>query len=54
MGYPRYGDLISNALFNVYQDGTTLTPDVGGNATTAQFTKKVIQEVERLDRERIV
>jgi isocitrate dehydrogenase (NAD+) len=49
MGFPRYGDLISNALFNVYSEGQVLTPDVGGNATTQQFTDRVIQEIQKLD-----
>jgi isocitrate dehydrogenase (NAD+) len=51
MGYQRFGDIISNALYNVYLEGKVLTPDVGGNATTKQFTDRVIAEVEKLDGE---
>lgn len=49
MGYPRFGDLISEALYNVYEEGQVLTPDVGGNATCEQFTNRVIEEVQKLD-----
>lgn len=49
MGFPRYGDLISNALFNVYSEGEHLTPDVGGKATTREFVDRVIEEIHKLD-----
>src|ERR1700735_2919537 len=38
---------IENALQRVYHEGKTLTSDVGGKATTAQFTEAVIQAVEK-------
>jgi isocitrate/isopropylmalate dehydrogenase len=31
----------------VYRDGRTLTPDVGGKATTAEFTQAIIRAMER-------
>jgi len=34
---------------NVYREGKVLTADVGGQAGTRQFTKRVIREIERLD-----
>jgi len=37
-----------DALQRVYRDGRTLTPDVGGKATTAEFTHAVIHAIEEL------
>ena len=48
-GLPRFGDLINEAIMNVYEEGRVLTRDVGGTATTQEFTKRIIQEVESLD-----
>lgn len=50
MGYPRFGDLISTALYNVYLEGKYLTPDVGGSSTSTEFTDRMIQEVISLDK----
>ena len=36
---------IEAALHRVYREGKTRTPDVGGSATTAQFTQAVIAEL---------
>jgi len=38
---------IENALHKVYRDGDSLTHDVGGSATTAQFTEALIRAIER-------
>lgn len=38
---------IDAALRKVYSDGTSLTKDVGGSATTAQFTLAVINSLEK-------
>src|SRR5271154_5195981 len=38
---------IENALQRVYREGRTLTSDVGGKATTAEFTAAVIRAVEK-------
>jgi isocitrate dehydrogenase (NAD+) len=37
---------IENALHIVYREGKTLTPDVGGKATTIEFTEAVIREFQ--------
>lgn len=49
LGLPRFGDLINEALLNVYYEGRVLTEDVGGRATTKQFTDRVIREIQTLD-----
>lgn len=46
MGYQRFAQVIQGALMNVYQEGKVLTKDVGGTATTQEFTSRVIQEIE--------
>lgn len=37
---------IENALHKVYREGKTLTPDVGGQSTTVEFTDAVIGEFQ--------
>jgi isocitrate dehydrogenase (NAD+) len=37
---------IRNALFKVYREGKTLTRDVGGTATTAEFTESIVRALE--------
>jgi isocitrate dehydrogenase (NAD+) len=37
---------IRNALYKVYREGKTLTRDVGGTATTAEFTDSVVRAIE--------
>lgn len=54
IGYPRFGELIQQAIFNVYLEGKHLTADVGGTAGTREFTRRVIQEIEYLDSAGIV
>jgi isocitrate dehydrogenase (NAD+) len=49
MGYQRFSNLIETAVIDVYEEGKVLTPDVGGTATTEQFTNRVIQEIEFLN-----
>ena len=49
MGYPRFSKLIETAVTNVYLEGKILTPDVGGKATTDQFTDRVVQEINILN-----
>lgn len=46
---PRFGDLIFKSLSNVYAEGKCLTPDVGGTASATQFTKRVLEEINKLD-----
>lgn len=48
-GLPRFGDLISDSVLNVYKEGKVLTPDVGGKSSTSDFTKRVVEEVQKLD-----
>jgi isocitrate dehydrogenase (NAD+) len=50
LNLPRFGDLIFKGLWNVYEEGKYLTPDVGGTATTSQFTERLIREVKELDK----
>jgi isocitrate dehydrogenase (NAD+) len=37
---------IQNALHQVYREGKTLTKDIGGSATTAEFTDSVVRALE--------
>lgn len=37
---------LQRAIEKVYQEGRTLTPDVGGNASTQQFTDAVVEAVQ--------
>ena len=46
IGEPAAARSIKNALHSVYRSGKTLTGDVGGTATTAQFTDAVICSLE--------
>ena len=48
-GLTRFGELIKDSLINVYSEGKYLTPDVGGNAKTTDFTKRLVEEVKALD-----
>lgn len=40
------GTLVENAIINVLSKGETLTPDMGGNATTSEITLKIIEEIK--------
>jgi isocitrate dehydrogenase (NAD+) len=42
MGHQHFAKVIQTAMMNVYHEGKTLTKDVGGNATTEQFTNRII------------
>lgn len=48
MGFHMFADTISDAIYNVYEEGKVLTQEIGGNATTTQFTERVIKEIEAL------
>lgn len=54
IGVPRFGDLIYQGLLNVYTEGKYLTVDVGGKASTTEFTNRLIEEVTQLDKNRTV
>ena len=47
LGEDAVAERVEAALQRVYRDGRVLTRDVGGNATTAQFTESVIRAVEK-------
>ena len=49
LNLPRFAELINDALIAVYTKGDVMTKDLGGTATTTEFTKRVIEEVEKLD-----
>ena len=36
---------IENALFRVIEDGKVLTPDLGGTATTDEYTEEIIKNL---------
>ena len=42
IGETRAAERIHGALHKIYQEGRWLTADVGGKATTTEFTKAVI------------
>jgi isocitrate dehydrogenase (NAD+) len=50
LNLPRFAELLNDALIAVYRKGDVLTEDLGGNATTTQFTKRIIEEIEKLDK----
>jgi isocitrate dehydrogenase (NAD+) len=50
LNLPRFAELVNDALIAVYRKGDVLTEDLGGNATTTQFTKRIIEEIEKLDK----
>ncbi|EGR33924.1 hypothetical protein IMG5_030660 [Ichthyophthirius multifiliis] len=45
MNLPHFADIISNAINKTLNEGKILTKDVGGNATTTQFTKAIINNI---------
>jgi isocitrate/isopropylmalate dehydrogenase len=38
---------VEDALGRVYREGRTLTADVGGKATTAEFTQAILRAMEK-------
>mmetsp|Transcript_33961 Transcript_33961/g.30711 ORF Transcript_33961/g.30711 Transcript_33961/m.30711 type:complete len:144 (-) Transcript_33961:162-593(-) len=46
MGLPRFAVEIERALEKTYIDGRVKTCDIGGTATTTQFTEEVIRNIE--------
>jgi len=45
MGYNEYAQTISNAVLSTISDGKVLTRDLGGTASTSQFTEAVISKL---------
>lgn len=50
LGLPRFGDLVYRGLLNVYSEGKYLTRDVGGTASSSEFTDRLVKEVTELDK----
>ena len=48
LGEREASQRLQHAIEHVYAEGRYLTPDVGGAATTAQFTDAVIRRIESL------
>lgn len=48
-GLLRFADVIKTSLVNVYTEGKFLTPDVGGKATSEQFTNRLVQEIKKFN-----
>lgn len=48
MGLDRFSDVIYQAIVNVYDEGEVMTIDLGGKASTTEFTNRVIQEIEAI------
>lgn len=46
---PCYSDLIERAVFTTYEDEAVRTPDLGGNFSTQEFTRKIISNIETRD-----
>ena len=47
LGEEKAAKRISAALETVLQRGDSLTPDLGGSATTTKFADAIIREIER-------
>jgi homoisocitrate dehydrogenase len=46
LGLRERGDAVRNAVRKVMEDGRHLTPDLGGTATTGEFTAEVVRVLE--------
>lgn len=42
---PIFADLIEDAVFKTYSKTNARTADLGGNYTTSEFTKKIIENI---------
>ncbi len=43
MNLHDYADKIQNATFKVLKEGQYITKDLGGNATTSEYTEAIIK-----------
>jgi len=50
MHLTRFGDLIHQAIFNVYEEDTCRTIDVGGKCTTSMIVDKICEEIIKIDK----
>lgn len=48
IGLNEYGDMIRTAIKNVMDEGSHTTKDIGGNASTTEYTDAVISEIRKL------
>jgi len=46
LGEREAADRVEKAVAKILKDGKKLTPDLGGNAGTAEYTKAVIDAME--------
>ncbi len=46
---PRFADLILTSLINVFNENKYLTRDIGGKSKTSKFTKRLCDEIKKLD-----
>ncbi len=46
LGMKREGEALEKAVAIVYRDGKTLTPDQGGKASTREFARAVLKEIQ--------
>lgn len=42
---PHFAEMIQNGVFKTIKEGKVLTRDVGGNATTYEYTKEAINNI---------
>lgn len=45
LGQVKEANLLRNALASVVEEGKTVTPDIGGSATTTEFTQAIIEKL---------
>lgn len=48
IGLNEYGDMIRTAIKNVMDEGSHTTKDIGGNASTTEYTDAVISEIRKI------
>lgn len=46
IGESKVGKLVEKCVIDVLNEGETLTPDMGGNATTQEITNKIIEKIK--------
>ena len=47
MGFDREAGVVEHAVWDVLEERQALTPDLGGSATTAEYTQAVVAKVEQ-------
>lgn len=45
LNLPYYADVIQEGVFRTLRKGKVLTPDLGGTATTQEFTNEVMRNI---------